>query len=465
MLGIICALLWLPQGNGQERETRLRLKVSNHCGSDCTDEVELWTLPGSISKFPFFAMSATHDKSFTVNPVEPEQLILQIASPSKNFAPRVFGPFPAFDGEILVMKDFKVYKKLPEKEAELFGHFRDSSSGYMHLDKMDMYFRHMGESDTFQSLVGFKYDSKNFTSFVGDIREECQQKYLVANEYEKGYLDRNCGDNQLKRCGIFGKYFVDSGTYDTIRNKERESRLDYLTGYNKHFPFFTKTGYKQTKYSSELHIDLKQYLAENAHTSKPETMPFADPDLTCYESDTWMLTAPPELSARMVNECREHLVEWQHSLGAHEMKMTASYGFRTYGRGAILHSHYDRLETHILSCIFNIRHTNMDKPWKLHLQRDDEKYPTNEIEIETKEGDLILYESSTLFHGRDDPLEGDEVVNHFIHFAPLDWKIDDTKREYLFENADPSVNRSLHVDVEEGRRRRKRKEKKPKAEL
>ena len=36
--------------------------------------------------------------------------------------------------------------------------------------------------------------------------------------------------------------------------------------------------------------------------------------------------------------------------------------------------------------------------------------------------DVILYESSTLIHGRPLPLNGDIFANFFIHFAPSDWE-------------------------------------------
>ena len=36
--------------------------------------------------------------------------------------------------------------------------------------------------------------------------------------------------------------------------------------------------------------------------------------------------------------------------------------------------------------------------------------------------DIILYESSSLVHGRPTPYQGEIFANLFIHFAPDNWK-------------------------------------------
>ena len=40
-----------------------------------------------------------------------------------------------------------------------------------------------------------------------------------------------------------------------------------------------------------------------------------------------------------------------------------------------------------------------------------------------KPGEMLLYESATVPHGRQFPLDGDYFENLFIHFSPLDGNI------------------------------------------
>merc|ERR1712070_209002 len=65
-------------------------------------------------------------------------------------------------------------------------------------------------------------------------------------------------------------------------------------------------------------------------------------------------------------------------------------------------------------------------------------------------GEMILYESSTVIHGRPSVLKGDMFINAFVHFRPPDWKFyshddycvnsqlseksDDDTRYLIFEN-------------------------------
>ena len=47
----------------------------------------------------------------------------------------------------------------------------------------------------------------------------------------------------------------------------------------------------------------------------------------------------------------------------------------------------------------------------------------NKEKIILKPGEMLLYESATVPHGRQFPLDGDYFENLFIHFSPLDGNI------------------------------------------
>ena len=63
-------------------------------------------------------------------------------------------------------------------------------------------------------------------------------------------------------------------------------------------------------------------------------------------------------------------------------------------------------------------------------QKVDEDWPLtvvdhagNKEKIVLKPGEMVLYESATVPHGRQFPLNGDYFENLFVHFSPLNGNI------------------------------------------
>jgi prolyl 4-hydroxylase len=65
----------------------------------------------------------------------------------------------------------------------------------------------------------------------------------------------------------------------------------------------------------------------------------------------------------------------------------------------------------------------MDEPWALEVYGHDGKATNVTMEI----GDMVLYESHSVIHGRPFPLKGDLFVNVFVHFEPTDTSSYDPK--------------------------------------
>jgi hypothetical protein len=88
------------------------------------------------------------------------------------------------------------------------------------------------------------------------------------------------------------------------------------------------------------------------------------------------------------------------------------YGIRQYTEGAILSPHADRNPL-ITSCIINVAQ-DVEEDWPLEVYgRDGLAY-----NVTMKPGDMVLYESHSLIHGRPFPLKGKYFANIFIHFQP-----------------------------------------------
>ncbi len=59
----------------------------------------------------------------------------------------------------------------------------------------------------------------------------------------------------------------------------------------------------------------------------------------------------------------------------------------------------------------------MDGPWVLEVKGHDGKATNITMEV----GDMVLYESHSVIHGRPFPLKGDWLyANIFVHFEPTD---------------------------------------------
>lgn len=91
---------------------------------------------------------------------------------------------------------------------------------------------------------------------------------------------------------------------------------------------------------------------------------------------------------------------------------TSQYGVRLYSEGSILSTHVDRLPL-VASCIVNVDQ-DLDEPWPIEVySHDGQAY-----NVTMAPGDMVLYESSTVLHGRPTPLKGRSYANIFIHFKP-----------------------------------------------
>ena len=57
----------------------------------------------------------------------------------------------------------------------------------------------------------------------------------------------------------------------------------------------------------------------------------------------------------------------------------------------------------------------VDEPWALNIE--DHFFRAHEVFLEP--GEMVLYESARLNHGRIKPLNGDSFSNLFVHYYPV----------------------------------------------
>jgi prolyl 4-hydroxylase len=95
-----------------------------------------------------------------------------------------------------------------------------------------------------------------------------------------------------------------------------------------------------------------------------------------------------------------------------KLQPSSLYGVRVYTEGAILSPHVDRLPL-VSSCIINVDQ-DVDEPWLLEVYDRHDRA----VNVTMEPGDMVLYESGSLLHGRPFALKGRFYANVFIHFEP-----------------------------------------------
>lgn len=115
------------------------------------------------------------------------------------------------------------------------------------------------------------------------------------------------------------------------------------------------------------------------------------------------------------------LEEWT----GQKLKASSLYGIRVYKEGHFLAPHVDRLPL-VSSAIINVAQ-DLDEDWPIEVIGHDGK--AHNVTMEP--GDMVLYESHSVVHGRPFALKGRYYANIFVHFAPLGTSSDENDEDYV----------------------------------
>lgn len=179
-------------------------------------------------------------------------------------------------------------------------------------------------------------------------------------------------------------------------------------------PNFTRVGFKKLEFPDAVYQPIREYLEQHWQLEKDETQAL---NYLANQSmhPTGIIELPVELKQLAAEAIRPLIEEW----AGQELAFTCVYGIRRYHRGTTLSPHRDRVDTHILSAIVNIEQ-DVEEDWPLEIE--DNSYRSHKVYLSP--GEMLLYESARLIHGRMTPLKGNSFSNLFIHFTPAsdDWK-------------------------------------------
>lgn len=115
-----------------------------------------------------------------------------------------------------------------------------------------------------------------------------------------------------------------------------------------------------------------------------------------------------QLAKAIWDETKMLMQDWT----GQELEHCNMYGIRVYTEGSIVNPHVDRFPF-VMSAIINVAQ-DVDEDWPMEFIGHDGKA----INITMQPGDMVLFESHSVLHGRPFPLKGKYYANIFVHFEP-----------------------------------------------
>lgn len=179
---------------------------------------------------------------------------------------------------------------------------------------------------------------------------------------------------------------------------------------------YTDFGFKKIRAPEELMTMLTEFWETNKGKEKNEQWGAGNTYTNHWQSPTMMLSvenaALPgggfKLKNKIWDAARETIQEWT----GQDLTPSSLYGIRIYKEDAVLAPHVDRLPL-VSSAIINVAQ-DVDEDWPIEVYAHDGKA----YNITMQPGDMVLYESHSVIHGRPFPLKGRFYANVFIHFEP-----------------------------------------------
>eukprot|EP00591_Stephanopyxis_turris_P013528 CAMPEP_0195511534 /NCGR_PEP_ID=MMETSP0794_2-20130614/3819_1 /TAXON_ID=515487 /ORGANISM="Stephanopyxis turris, Strain CCMP 815" /LENGTH=456 /DNA_ID=CAMNT_0040639151 /DNA_START=95 /DNA_END=1462 /DNA_ORIENTATION=- len=180
---------------------------------------------------------------------------------------------------------------------------------------------------------------------------------------------------------------------------------------------YTELGFKKIKAPDEVFNVIKKFWDENKDRGQPENWNAGNTYTNHWTSPTKMVSvedgrlrgAGSSIKSKIWAAAKHVLEEWT----GEELTPCSLYGIRTYHEGAVLASHVDRLPL-VSSAIINVAQ-DVDEDWPIEVYAHDGRA----YNVSMKPGEMVLYESHSVVHGRPFPLKGRLYANIFIHFEPV----------------------------------------------
>lgn len=180
---------------------------------------------------------------------------------------------------------------------------------------------------------------------------------------------------------------------------------------------YTDLGFKKIKAPAAVFKLIKEFWEANKETKENENWFTGNTYVNHWDSPSHMVSVEntrlrgggSRLKNKVWNAAKETLQQWT----GEELAPCSLYGIRVYTEGAVLATHVDRMPL-VSSAIVNVAQ-DVDEPWPLEVYAHDGRA----YNVTMEPGDMVLYESHSVLHGRPFALKGRFYANIFIHFEPV----------------------------------------------
>jgi len=180
---------------------------------------------------------------------------------------------------------------------------------------------------------------------------------------------------------------------------------------------YTKVGYKKIKCPPEVWNLVKTFWDANKDSGTVEKWGAGNTYTNNWDYPTKMVSVENtglrgggyRLKDKIWGAAKNTISEWT----GQELTECSLYGIRIYYGGSVLAPHVDRLPL-VSSAIINVAQ-DVDEPWPLEVIGHDGRAQN----VTMEPGDMVLYESHSVIHGRPFPMKGRYFANIFVHFEPV----------------------------------------------
>jgi prolyl 4-hydroxylase len=176
---------------------------------------------------------------------------------------------------------------------------------------------------------------------------------------------------------------------------------------------FTENGFKVVKTPPELFAKLQQFWQDHRENDqKAEWKQVIHSYQNAWDAPTTMIPIQEHdegLRREIWDSAEDILQEWT----GQRLAPSAFWGIRVYHNDSILATHVD-FTPRVISVIINIDQ-DVEEEWPLEVWGHDGKV----YNVTLEPGDMALYESHSVIHGRPYPFRGKYFANVFVHFEPL----------------------------------------------
>lgn len=279
-------------------------------------------------------------------------------------------------------------------------------------------------------------------------------EWCVGEEIQLGVHQIGCDDfNACKDFAIFPKQDASIDLKTWVREKLQDFGVPSKIGKNRGYQARTQTTVTRNtfvppavpKFSVEgfqvMKIPQKMYEEMLEFQQKWASRRFCEHEVfgIIQGAKTYMVKLDNDVSfrQRIATEYMQPILEAWTGL---ELTYESFYGVREYTAGAVLRNHVDRLATHVISATMNVGPLELGSEWPIEV------ITHNGVRVRYNHppGTMVLYESTTLIHGRPYPLPASQGSHFgaFIHFSPKpSWD-----HKTLQENIAKHTTRSLIED-------------------